>query len=113
MREVIYGCISGLDGRITDCKLGMHSKCFDEIEKSMIHDVGSRHNNGRNQLQMLKSCCHHNLRDLCVHTDGAWWKMKKCSHQKDIENYPDVCIICLKSFSVGSVSAVIKGHEIE
>ena len=25
VEEVIYGCIRGLDGRIQDCKLGMHA----------------------------------------------------------------------------------------
>ena len=22
--------------------------------------------------------CHHSLRDMCVHIDGTWWKLKKC-----------------------------------
>ena len=52
----------------------------------------------------LKSCCHHSLKDLCVHTDSAWQKKKNYSHWKDIGNYPDRCIICLKSFPVGCVS---------
>ena len=54
MKEVVYGCIRGLDGRITDCKLGMYVKCFNEKQQSLIHDVGSRHNSGSNQLKMLK-----------------------------------------------------------
>ena len=33
VEEVIYGCTRGLDGRIPDCKLGMHAKCFNEIKK--------------------------------------------------------------------------------
>ena len=92
-------------------KLGMHAKCFNEIQRSKIHDIGSRHNNGSNHLKMLKSRCHHSLKDLHVHTDGAWWKIKKYSHQKDSINYPDGCIICLKSFFVGCVSAVKKVRQ--
>ena len=82
MKEVIYGCLRGLDVRITDCKLGMHAKCFDEIQRSTIHDIWSRHNCGRKQLKKLNNCCHHSLRDLYVHTDGAWWKMKNISTEK-------------------------------
>ena len=81
----------------------------------MIHDLHSRHNGERNisdvtSLDKLKSCCHNNLRDLCVQTDGAWWKLKMHCHQKDIGNYPDGCIICLKSFSTGCVSPEKKGN---
>ena len=112
VKEVIYGCIRGLDGGKTDCKLGMHDKCFGEIQKSMIHDIGSRHNSGSNWLEMLKSCCHHSLRHLCVHTYGAWWKMKKYCCQKDIGNYPDRCIIRLKFFSNWCISAVNKSTQI-
>ena len=102
----------GLDGRISDCELGMRAECFNEIQRSNIHDIGSRYNSGSNQLKMLKCCCRHSLKDLHVHTDGAWWKMKTYYHQKDIVNYPDGCIICLKSFSVGCVSAVKKATQI-
>ena len=86
----------------------MHAKCLNEIQQSMIHS----HNSGSNQLKMLKSCCYLSLKDLCDHKDGTWWKMKKYSHQKDIINYPDGCIICLKSFSVGCVSAVKRATQI-
>ena len=72
MKEVIYGYIRGLDGRISDCMLGMHAKCFDDLQNIIIHDVESRHNSGSNQLKMLNRCCQHSLKDLCVHTDGAW-----------------------------------------
>ena len=112
MKEAVYIYIRGLDGRINDCKLGMYAKCFNEIQRCMIHDIGSRHNSDSNQLNKLKSCCHHSLKDLCVHKDGAWWKMKQYSHQKDIIYCPDGCIICLKSFSVGCVSAVKKATQI-
>ena len=112
VKEVIYGCIRRLDGRVPDCKIRMHGKCFNEIQQSLIHDVGSRHNSDSNQLKLLESCCHHSLRNLCVHTDGAWWKMKKYSHQKDISNYPDGCIICLKSFSFECVSVVKMATQI-
>ena len=112
MKKVIYGCIKGLDGRIPDCKLGMHAKCFNEIKKSMILDPCCRQNGVNNRFERLKSCCHHSLRDLCVYTDCAWWKLKKYCHQKDIGSYPDGCIICLKSFSMECVSAVNKSSQI-
>ena len=70
----------GLKWENTYWKLAMHANCFDKIQKSMIHDLGSRHNGGSNRFDRLKSCCHHSLRDLCVHTDGAWWKLKKYCH---------------------------------
>ena len=69
VKEVIYGCIRGLD----------------EIQQSMIHDVRIRHNSGSKQGKMHNSCCHHSLKNLCGHTDGAWWKMKKYSHKKHWE----------------------------
>ena len=109
VEAVIYGCIRGLDGRIPDCKLGMHAKCFHDIQKSIILDPCIRQSTGNNGLDRLKSCCHHSLKDLCVITDGAWWKKKKYSHRKDIGNYPDGCIIHLKSVLVGHVSLRKKG----
>ena len=30
---------------------------------------------------------HHSLKDHEVHTDGAWWKLKKYSLHPDIGNY--------------------------
>ena len=90
----------------------MHAKCFDEIQQSMIIDIGSRHNSGSNHLKMLKSCFHHSLKNLHDHTQSACWKMKKFSDQKEIANYPDGCIICLNSFSFGCVSAVKKATQI-
>ena len=49
---------------------------------------------------------------MCSH---RWWVVedKKYSHWKDIENYPDGCIICLKSVSVGCVSSVKKATQIK
>ena len=75
-KEVIYGGVRGLDKRISDCKLAIHANCFYEIQKNMIHDLGSIHNGVRNRsnvisLKRLKSCCHYSLQDLCVHTNGA------------------------------------------
>ena len=29
------------------------------------------------------------VRDLCVQTDGAWWKLKKYCQEKELGNYPD------------------------
>ena len=71
----------------------------------MIHDLGSRYNGDKNRSDMmswnrLKSCCPHSLSNLCVQTDGAWWILKKCCIHWDVGNYPDGCIICLKSFSI-------------
>ena len=44
---VIYGCIRGLNGTIPDCKLGMHTNCFNEIQQSMILDPCSRQSTGK------------------------------------------------------------------
>ena len=106
--EVIFSCILVLDGRIPDGKLSMDANCFNEIQNSMNHDIFSRHYGGSNRLDRSKSCCHHSLRDLCIHTDGTLLKLKKHCHWKGISNYSDGCIICLKSFSVGCISAVNK-----
>ena len=76
VEEVLYGYIRGSYGRIPDYKLAIHVNCFNEILKSMIHDLGSRQNVGSNRLDRLKSCCHYSLIDLSVQTDGAWWKLK-------------------------------------
>ena len=82
VEEAYYDCIRGLDERIPDCKLAMHANCFGEIQRSLIHDFGCRHNGGSNRLERLKSHCHHSLRDLCVHIDGAWLKLKKIATKK-------------------------------
>ena len=74
--------------------------------KSMIHDIGSRHNGGSNQLDKLKSFCHHSLGDLCVQNDDVCWKLKKYCHWKNNGNYPDGFIICVKSFYFGCLSTV-------
>ena len=87
-------------------------KCFNEIQRSVINNIGCRHNCGSNQLKMLKNCCHHSIKDLHVDTVEAWWKMKKYSQEKVIVNYPDGCIICLKSFSAGCLSGVKKATQI-
>ena len=121
VEELIYSYIEGLDGRIPHCKLSIHANCFNEIQKSMIHHLGCRRNCGSNRLERLKSCCHHSLRDMCVHRDGAWWKLKKYCHWKYINDYPDGCLICMKSFYVCIVSPVdpsiqimkMKGNENE
>ena len=111
VKAVIYGCMRCLDGRIPDCKLVMHTIFFHEIQQSIILDLCSMQVPRNNGLDRLKSCCHHRLKDLCVHTDGTWCKKKKYSHWKDVGNYPDGCIICLKSFSVGCVSLAKMGND--
>ena len=45
----------------------------------MLYNLDSKHDSARNGENLttsdrLKSCCHHSLQDLCVHTDGAWLK---------------------------------------
>ena len=79
-----------------------HTKCT-------IHDLG---NDGKNKLDTLKSCCHHSLKDLCVQTDGAWWKLKRYCSKLDINNLSGGCMICLKSFSVGHILSVNKSTKI-
>ena len=78
---------------------------FDEIRKNMIHDHGSRYNGVRNKscVDRLQSCCHHSLRDWCVLTDDASWKLKQYWTHEDIGNYLGGCIIGLKLFSTGCV----------
>ena len=109
VEEVIYSCTMGLYERIPDCKLAMHDNCFNEIQKSMVHDLGSRHNGGSNRLDRLKSYCYHGLRDLCVQTDGAWWRwmyhLSKvlfccvCVSRVMKGNDSMVCSICYSLFS--------------
>ena len=64
-----------------------------------------------NRLNRLKSCCHYSLRDLCVHTDGAWWKLENYFIQKNVSKYPDGYIICLTYFSVGCAPPVKKSNK--
>ena len=94
-----------MDGRILDCKLGMHAKCFDEIQKIMIPDPGRGQNGGSNWFDILKHCCHNSLVDLCAHTDGEWWKLQKLCHQKDVGKYSDIWLICLKQILIGCVTS--------
>ena len=49
---------------------------------------------------------------MFVNLDGAWWKLNKYCHQKDMGNYPDGCIISLKSSLAGCVTAVNKSTQI-
>ena len=103
VKEVIFACVRDLDGRIPDCKFALYANYFNETQIGMIHNLGNRHNGGSNRFDWFKSCCHHSFKDLCIHTESAWWKLKKSFHQKDIGNYSGGCIICLKSFSVWCV----------
>ena len=67
--KVLYGCKRGLDGRISDCKLIIHDKCFDELRK--MDDSVRKVKNIRNKnihngtlmtlLYELKMCYHHSL----------------------------------------------------
>ena len=116
MKEVIHGCVRGLGEKIFDCKLAMHANCFDETRKSMIQNLFSRSNGVRNRsdvssLDLFKGYCHYSIKDLCIQTDDAWWKMKKFFHGKDIGIYPDGCIVCLKFFSTVCVLHAKKGND--
>ena len=78
--KVLYGCKIVLDGRLHDCKLAIHAKCFDEHTK--INDSVRNVRNRRNEnisigtIMILQDeqriCCHHSLKDLQVHADGKW-----------------------------------------
>ena len=48
---------------------------------------------------------------ICI-SHGAWRQLKKYCTNKDIVNYPDGCITCLKSFSVGFASPMNKFTKI-
>ena len=67
MEEATYGCIRGLYERIPDCKLAMHSNCFNEVPKIMIDDIGSRHNGGSIKLVDSKTVAITAL-EICVFT---------------------------------------------
>ena len=104
IEAVTYGCIRDLDGRISDCKLGMNAKCFHDKQISIILDPCRRQPTENNGLDRLKNCCNHSVRDVYAITDGAWRKKKKYFQQIETGNFPDECIIYIKSFSVGCVS---------
>ena len=82
----------------------MHAKCYDELVKmnDSVKSVRNRKNksiDNRLMMSLLKEqniCGHHSLKDLQVHTDGAWWKLKKYGLHSGIGNYPQGCIVCLK-----------------
>ena len=84
VKEVNYSCKRGLDGNISDCNLAVHPNCFNEAQISMFYDIDSKSNGGSSQLERLKSCCNHSLRDLCVHNDGAWRKLKSIATKKTL-----------------------------
>ena len=83
--KVFYGCNMVLDGRLHDCKLAIHAKCFDELPK--INDSARNVRNRRNEnigtdtIMVLQDeqrmCCHHSLKDLQVHTDGIWQNFER------------------------------------
>ena len=98
--NVYCSCKKGLDWKTFYYKLAMHPIV---MIRSKMYDLQlwwQAQWNGRcvTTLDRLKSWCHQSLRYLCIHTDGAWWNLKKYPQQKDIGNFPDRCIICLKSF---------------
>ena len=109
VKEVIYGCIRGLDGRIPECKLGMHANWFNEIKKEWFMILGTGTMVVVIDWTDSKSIAITAL-EIWVCT-SAWWKLKKYCHQKDIGNYPDEYIISLNFFSVGCVSTGKKGND--
>ena len=80
--KVVYHYKRGLNGRITNCRLALHSKCFDELRKmdDCVRKVRNRKNESMSNGTLMtllyekKMCCHHSLKDLQVHTDSAWFK---------------------------------------
>ena len=108
IKDVIYGCVKWFAWKKIGLQAGKKCKLFKWNTKK--HDSWSwQHSSMRcgsdvSSLDRLKSCCHHSLRDMCVHTDGAWWKLKEYCTHGDIGNYPNGCIIHLTSSSVGCVS---------
>ena len=105
VEEVVYDFISGLDGRITNCKFAMHANHFNDIQKKfMILEADTLvvvidlTDSTAVSITALKICVFKQM----VH---SW-------HWKDIWNYPNGCIICLKSFSVGHVTSVKKNKQI-
>ena len=78
--KVLCECKRGLNGKICDCKLSIHAKCVDELRKmdGVIRKVRNRRaeiiSNGTIMIHLdeQEMCCHHSLKDLQVHTDGAW-----------------------------------------
>ena len=65
--------------------------------KSMILDPCSRQNGVNNRLDGLKRCFHHSLRDLCVYTDGAQWKLKSVATKKILITI-QICVSFVWSF---------------
>ena len=106
--KVLYGCKWGLDGRISDCKLTNHAKCYVELRKmdDGVENVRNRRNESVNNSTMMtlleeqKICCHHSLKDLQIHKDDSWWKFKKYNLHSGIGNYPQQCIECFEPFQV-------------
>ena len=104
--KVLYDCKRCLDGRISDCMLAMHVKCSDKLRKidgSVRKDINRKNESISNGTMMTlldewKKGCNHSLKDLQVHKDCAWWKLKRYSLHPDIRSYPQGCTVCLKPF---------------
>ena len=111
--KVLYECKRGLDGRISDCELAIHAKCYDELRKmdDSVKNVRNRRNESNNNNTMMtlldeqNTCCHHSLKHLQVHTNGAYWKFKKYSLHLGIGNYPQGVLSALDYFGFEYFSA--------
>ena len=102
MKEVIYGCIKGLDGRMPDWKLGMHAKCFNEIVAGRMMVAIDWADSKAVAITTLEICVFTQM----VH--GGSWKVLQPNRNG---NNPDGCILCLKSFFVGCVLTLKKGND--
>ena len=102
-KEEVLSCKHRLNRRIYDCKFIMLYSCFNQMRKNIIiYSLCNRQDCGTNgicvtALDRLKSCCHHSLKDMCIHTVDAWKKLDKHCLQQYIGNNPRGCIICLNS----------------
>ena len=106
--NIIYSCKYALNERIHDCKLAMHYKCFILNLISPACKKVWQERNRSDYFGQTTSCCHHSLKDLCIHIKGAWWKPEKYYHHQDIINYPKRCFTCHESFSVGYLKPLKK-----
>ena len=106
--KVLIECKRGLDCRISNCKLGMHAKCYDELRTidDKVKNVRNRRNESLHNGTMIihldeqKLGFHYSLNGLQVHIDGAWYKLKMYSLHSGIGNYPKGCIVSLEPFQI-------------
>ena len=77
VKEVIYGFIRGLDGKIPYCKCRMHASCFNETQKTWFMLVGAGIMMGEIDCTGSKAVAITAL-EICVLTQmvhGGSWKI--------------------------------------